>query len=140
MRWLRLIPVGALLLTVAVAAPAIARFVRAAEVGGNVVSTATLAVPTGMGATSSCSAPGSAQVQLTWSPSASSFADGYDVSRGTSPGGPYSLVAHVDGGATTSYTDAAVGMGTSYTYVVQTTGRGWTSEGSNEAAATTPTC
>ena len=55
-------------------------------------------------------------VYLTWAASTSSNVAGYQISRGTTSGGPYTLIGSV--GNTTSYMDTTVVSGTTYYYVV----------------------
>lgn len=105
-----------------------AKFSDAASVSSNSLSAATLAPPTGL-STASAGANG---VTINWTGSASSFEDGYNVLRGTVSGGPYTQVG-TTGGALT-YTDP-VAAGTYY-YVVQATGRGWTSANSSQVTGT----
>jgi fibronectin type 3 domain-containing protein len=71
-------------------------------------------------------------VTLSWT--ASENADGYDVSRATTSGGPYAAV----GSATTeSLTDTGLSAGTRYFYVVQARQEATFSERSNEVVALT---
>jgi hypothetical protein len=60
-------------------------------------------------------------VTLAWNPSVSSNLIGYNVYRGTTNGGPYSLLtpSPIDG---TAYTDSTVTHGTTYYYVVTAVG------------------
>ncbi|HEV2207633.1 MAG TPA: glycoside hydrolase family 2 TIM barrel-domain containing protein [Verrucomicrobiae bacterium] len=87
--------------------------------------TFTPSAPTGLTASA-----GDAQVQLAWN--ASSGATNYNIFRGTSSGGPYTLV-----GACTAVLcmDSGLAPGTYY-YVVSAIGPGGTSPNSNEAHAT----
>jgi hypothetical protein len=55
-------------------------------------------------------------VSLTWTASISANVVGYQISRGTTSGGPYTLIGTV--GNTTSYTDTTVVSGQTYYYVV----------------------
>lgn len=122
------------------ALPSLATF-RPTTAASNTVSTATLQPPTGLGGTTSCSGPGTAQASLTWTATASAFADGYDVYRGTSNGGPYSNIAHVSGGATASYADPGplADGNKHYYYVLKSTfGTSWTSLNSSQANLQTP--
>jgi hypothetical protein len=91
------------------------------------VSTATLAAPTGLAATSSAS--------LSWTATTSSWAAGTRIYRATASGGPYSQIAQITGLATTSYVDNP-GTGTFYYIVRAYYGANWTSGTSNEATAT----
>jgi hypothetical protein len=71
-------------------------------------------------------------VSLTWAASTSSGVTGYQVSRGTSSTGPFTLLASV-GSTTTSYVDTTVVSGSTYFYVVATV------VGSSVSANSTPT-
>ena len=97
---------------------------------GNAFTTTTLAPPTALTATA-----GSGQVNLSWTATASTYATGYQVRRGTASGGPYSQIATVGGRSTTTYSDTTA-TGTVF-YVVLATYQSWTSVNSNEATATT---
>jgi hypothetical protein len=108
----------------------------AQAVGANTFATATLQPPTGLAATASCQSTTRAKITLTWT--AAALADGYDVYRSQTNGGPYAFVVHVNGGATTSYTDGNLRLGRTYYYVVRSTRNAWTSGNSNQAQATTP--
>ncbi len=80
--------------------------------------------PTGLEARGECSGFLQAEVTLSWEPTVSSFADGYEVYRSTVSGGPYERVGVVPGHGTTAYVDENVGVGGTYYYVVKsTTGR-----------------
>ena len=77
-------------------------------------------------------------VALQWQASESSGVSGYNVYRGTSPGGPYSKVSTsaING---TSYTDSGVSSGTTYYYVVTAIASdGSESTYSNQASAVIP--
>jgi subtilisin family serine protease len=82
--------------------------------------------PTGLTATA-----GNAKVTLAWI--ASTGATSYHVSRSTTTGSGYAVVATV---TTTSYTDTGVVNGTKYYYVVSALKAGLESGTSNEATAT----
>jgi tRNA A-37 threonylcarbamoyl transferase component Bud32 len=72
-----------------------------------------------LSAEGACSGWLAAEVTLTWTPTPSRFADGYDVFRATESGGQYDLVAFVPGRQSTEYVDGAVGLGETYFYVVK---------------------
>jgi lysophospholipase L1-like esterase len=86
------------------------------------------AAPTGLAATA-----GNAQVVLNWT--ASSGATGYNVYRGTTPGGE-STTAIATGVTSTSFTNTGLTNGTAYYYKVTATNSSGTSSYSNEASAT----
>ena len=76
-------------------------------------------------------------VDLSWSASTSAIA-GYNVYRGSKPGGPYSkITAALNGG--TSYADGSVQPGQAYYYVATSVdASGSESSYSNEAPAVIP--
>ncbi len=77
------------------------------------------------------------KVNLSWSPSASEVI-GYNVYRGTQPGGPYSLTSDALE-ATTAFSDPSVQPGNTYFYVVTAVdASGVESTFSNEAQAVIP--
>ena len=108
----------------------------AAAVPANSFTTATLQPPTVLPATASCQSLFQARIVLYWT--AASLADGYDVYRATTNGGPYTLIAHVGGGSTTTYTNDNLNTGTTYYYVLRSTRNAWTSVNSTQIQATTP--
>jgi eukaryotic-like serine/threonine-protein kinase len=80
--------------------------------------------PTGVEAEGRCGGLLQAEVTLSWAPTVSSFADGYEIYRATVSGGPYQRVGVVQGHGTTAYLDEDVGIGGTYYYVIKsTTGR-----------------
>ena len=80
--------------------------------------------PSGLEAQGSCSGFLQAEISLSWEPTVSRFADGYEIYRSTVSGGGYERVAFVPGHGTTAYVDEDVGPGGTYYYVVKsTTGR-----------------
>jgi hypothetical protein len=80
--------------------------------------------PTGLEAQGSCSGFLQADVSLSWEPTVSPFADGYEIYRSDVSGGPYQRVGVVQGHGTTAFVDEDVGTGGTYYYVVKsTTGR-----------------
>jgi hypothetical protein len=104
------------------------------------LSTATLEPPTGTAAAAGdCLPVLSIEVEVTWTATASTFADGYQVFRSATSGGPYTLIGTVAGRTTTTFTDADVTFLTTYHYVVQATRDLWRSVNSTQASFTTPT-
>ena len=76
-------------------------------------------------------------VSLTWMPSSSSGISCYNVYRGTTTGGPYSLLKN--GVSSTSYTDSNVQSGSTYYYVTTALNTsGMESAYSGEASAVIP--
>ena len=84
------------------------------------------AAPTGLSAST-----GNSQVILKWN--ASSGATSYTVSRSSTSGGPYSVIANP---STPSYTDTAVTNGTAYYYVVSAGNSYGVSANSSQVSAT----
>lgn len=119
------------------AVPALALWTDTDPVENNAFSTATLQPPSGLAASAGCTLllP---KVDLTWTATTSAKADGYEILRSTTSGGPYSVIATLVGKTTTSYSDTDVVLGTTYHYVARTVYESWTSTDSNEASATTP--
>ena len=76
-------------------------------------------------------------VSLNWSASTSSGVTGYQVSRGTSSSGPFSLLGSV-GATALSYVDTTVASGTTYYYVVATVAGINTSANSTPVSAVVP--
>ena len=104
------------------------------------VSTATLQPPTGTAAgQGDCFPVLTIEVDVTWTATASTFADGYQVFRSATSGGPYTLIGTVAGRTTTTFTDTDVTFLTTYHYVVQATRNLWRSANSTQASFTTPT-
>ncbi|MGH2784234.1 MAG: hypothetical protein ACRDJ1_03150 [Actinomycetota bacterium] len=138
----RRLVVGALIalgsLAGAQASTSAAIFTDGPGVGSNGFTTATLLAPTGLGAAAGCQflAP---KITLNWTATTSTFADGYDVYRSTTNGGPYGAIGHVTGRTTTTYNDASgLSLNTTYYYVLKSTAYGWTSANSSQASAKTP--
>jgi hypothetical protein len=63
-------------------------------------------------------APGLQRVELRWSPSGAYTAHGYEVSRATAPGGPFTSVFSTTRWTTPSYVDTDVEPGMTYYYTV----------------------
>lgn len=125
-RWLVILPVT-LVTWVLLATVAVAAFTATVTASGD-VSTALLHPPTGLAAAGgTCQADQYDSIVLTWTATASTWADGYEVLRSTD-GSTYSLLASLTGVATESYTDSPLAFSTTYTYRVQAVGRGWTSQ------------
>lgn len=113
------------LTTFALAAPALAAWASSATGSATAASTS-LAPPTGLAA--SCGLV-SASIKLDWTASASAWADGYKVSRGTSSGN-YTVFATT---TAVTYTTPALGTGTYY-FTVQATKQSWLSAGAAEVS------
>lgn len=77
-------------------------------------------------------------VSLNWSASTSSGVTGYQVSRGNSASGPFSVLATV-GSTTLTYLDTTVASGTTYYYVIATVAGSSVSSNSSPISAPVPT-
>jgi hypothetical protein len=75
-------------------------------------------------------------VSLNWNASSSSGVTGYNLYRGTTTGGPYTLLTSL--GVATSYTDSSVASGQTYYYVVRALNSSGESGNSNQAQAVVP--
>lgn len=104
------------------------------------VSSASLAAPAGLSAGNGSCTPvtGPRQVDLSWTATASGFADGYEVFRSVTSGAGFTSLGTVAGQGTTTYSDGTVAASVTYYYVVQATKNNWRSANSNEASVTTP--
>jgi hypothetical protein len=131
--------VGLLMVAAAAVVPVSASW-QSAGSAAQQLSTATLQPPTGTAAArGDCFPLLTIEVEVTWTATASTFADGYQVFRSATSGGPYTLVGTVAGRTTTSFTDTDVTFLTTYHYVVQATRDLWRSGNSTQASFTTPT-
>jgi len=92
------------------------------------LGTDTLDPPTGLSAT------GGSSASLAWTATVDTYAAGYEVWRGTTSGGPYSLVSTVTPRTTTSTINTPAASGTYY-YVLSSTFQNWTSVYGNQASA-----
>ena len=118
---------------VAGAAPAAASFLRASSTTLD-VSTATLAPATGLAAGEGLCIKNKSlpTVVLTWTPTTSAFATGYEIARdGT-------VIATVAGPLSATYTDAMVAPSTTYSYSVRAVRNYWRSPWAAPAQVTTP--
>ncbi len=101
---------------------------------GNSVQAGAVAPPTALGA----SVGGPTSIDLTWTPSATAWADGYELYRSLASDSGYASIAVVPGQASSSHADNfSPQPGTSYYYAAETTAGPWTSVASNVASATT---
>lgn len=126
-------------LVVGSAAPAAwASFVEQASVSAS-FSAAVLAPPTGVTAAPVACAASGYSSQLSWTASASTWLDGYEVAMGTRSGGPYAVVPLPAGADPTDTTRTLSGLArkTSYYVVVRTTRSAWRAQG-DEVVVTTP--
>lgn len=129
--------VGALLLLLLVAGPALGSFADGST-AASTLRTTSLSAPTGLSASGGCSGglPKLPRVTLSWTATTTPFATGYDVYRGIGAGSQ-TLLTTLSPRTVTSYVDSAVLVATSYSYSVRTRYLSW-SKASSTASATTP--
>lgn len=113
---------------VLVAEVATAAFTGSASASAT-IDTAVLAPPTSPSAQDGCTTLVSLAVwiDLSWTATASTWADGYRIARSTTSGGPYTVIANVAGQSTTTYRDSGLSLSTTYYYVIRSTKHSWTS-------------
>lgn len=93
-------------------------------------STGTLAAPSSLAA--SCFLLTPTHIRLNWTATSSTWADGYEILRSTTSGGPYTSVGTVSGRNTTMGDNTRPNTGTFF-YVVRATKQLWRSANSNQA-------
>jgi hypothetical protein len=130
-----LVVVAALILAATIAPLALAGFASAIAAGAQTLTSATLAAPTGL----NVSCP-NGPTTLSWTATGSSYADGYDVLRGTTSGGPYPTSFHVSGRTTTTYTDTTTNGTLVYYYVARATKNNWRSANTAQVTIDTSNC
>lgn len=123
-----MVTVAAAVLAGALGAPAVA---AAAFLGTtsatSAVTTDVLLPPTGLAAGAGvCNPVTGDRIVLTWTASASTWRDGYEVARATTPGGPYTVIASPSAAAT-SYADGPLSFSTTYHYAVRAKRNAWRS-------------
>jgi hypothetical protein len=102
------------------------------------LATATLAPPTSTAAAEvACKNNKPPQINITWTPSASSFTTGYTIYRSTTDGSGYTQIGTA-GSSGTSFTDPSTTLAysTTYYYVVDATAQSWSAR-SAQAQVTT---
>jgi hypothetical protein len=92
----------------------------------------------GSSQTVSLSGTGMHDVILSWTASTTTGVVGYNVYRGTTPGGPYPTELNSLPISGTAYTDATVQAGQTYYYVVTAVANGFQSANSDPVSATVP--
>jgi hypothetical protein len=103
------------------------------------ITTAVIGPPGSVAAVrGSCTSGSGRQVQVTWTPAISSAVQGYDILRGTTTSGNFTIVGAVTGRTTTAFTDGTVAASTRYFYAVRSNRSAWHSANSDEDAVTTP--
>ncbi len=102
------------------------------------ISSGSLVAATGLSATPSCLlvVP---QVTLSWTPTTSLQATGYQVFRKTD-GGSYGQIATVSGRTASGYLDTTVSIATTYTYYVRAYVGAWTADSATAAVTTVALC
>jgi serine/threonine protein kinase len=108
------------------------------EATGHGPTRPSLRPPSHLTAEGHCGGAFDADVTVTWRATISTFADGYEVYRGTDSGGPYERVGIVEGRTTTTFEDDGVGSNDTYYYVVRATAGRKVSPASGQAQADTP--
>lgn len=105
---------------------------------GHTVSTGTLEAPTNPGtAPGTCAAAVHDAIVVSWTTTSSTRADGYEILRSITSGGPYSVVGTVAGQTTGTYTDSPLAFSTSYYYAVRAAKNNWRSAATVEVSRTT---
>jgi len=104
-----------------------AAFVSTATGGAQSVTSASLSPASALGG--SCN---SGTASLHWTATPSTFADGYEILRGTASGGPYTHLASVSGRTTVTYNDSTIGSSGSKYYVVKATKGNWRSASTSQ--------
>lgn len=101
------------------------------------LGTGVLAPPTNPAATHGPCTPLNASITISWTPTTSTWADGYEILGSLLATGPYTPLATVDGAATTSYTVNGLSFATTYHYVVQARKANWRSASTAPVSRTT---
>lgn len=108
------------------------------DLAAHTVSTDVLQPPTNPAtANGPCTSGVSTSVVVSWTPTPSTWADGYEVLGALVSGGPYSPVGTVSGASSTSYTVTGLGFATTYHYVVKATKGNWRSAATAQVSRTT---
>ena len=132
----RVVAVAGLLAAASALTPPVSATWQSSGSGGpQTVSTGTLQPPTG---TTACVLLLPTRVRVSWTATPSAFADGYEVLRSGTDGGPYASVGTVAGRTTTTFEDTTATSVTTYYFVVQASKHQWRSGKSTQASATVP--
>jgi len=118
---------------------AMAAFIETAE-AESTFSSDTLEPPTNPATSTAGCLLTRPQIRVSWTATASEWADGYEVGKSLFSGGPYTFVSTVSGQATTSYVDGGLNPLTTYYYVVRATKAGWRSTPTSQVSFTTGIC
>jgi hypothetical protein len=130
-----LVGAAALVLAATIAPLALAGFASAIAAGAQTLTSATLAAPTGLTATCANSI-----ASLSWTATGSSYADGYDILRGTTSGGPYPTTFRITGRTTTTYNDTTTNGIATYYYVARATKNNWRSANTAQITVNSSNC
>lgn len=123
---------------VAGSAAALAEFASGTPAESHAVSTAVLQPPTSPAvAHGSCTPAVRSSVVVSWTPTSSTWADGYVLSRATALSGPYTDIATVSGRATSSYVNTPLPFSTTFHYRVRATKQAWRSANTATVSITT---
>jgi hypothetical protein len=102
------------------------------------INTATLAPATNPAVNfGTCTVAVKDSLVITWTPTTSSWADGYIVARSLLSTGPFVTVGTVSGQSTATFTDTPLLFSTTYYYVVRATKNNWRSADTATVSKTT---
>lgn len=102
------------------------------------LSAGTLQPPTNPAvAHGACTSGLSTSLTVSWTPTPSTWADGYEVLGSLLPTGPFTTVGTVAGASSTSHTVTGLAFGTTYHYVVKATKGNWRSPATAAVSRTT---
>ena len=118
---------------------AVAAFIESAD-AQSTFSSDTLEPPTNPATSTAGCELTRPQIRVSWTATTSEWADGYEVGKSLTPGGPYVFAATVSGQSTTFYIDSGLNALTTYYYVVRATKAGWRSTATSEVSFTTGIC
>jgi hypothetical protein len=135
MRRLAVLVVVVVVVALGAASLAAAQFDSSASTGPMGLTSATLAAPTAPSA--SCN---NGVATIRWTATSSTWADGYDVLRGTTNGGPYPTTFHVNGRTTVSYNDSTINGSSRYYYVIRASKNNWRSSNTTQVTVDSSNC
>ncbi|HEX9969307.1 MAG TPA: fibronectin type III domain-containing protein [Acidimicrobiales bacterium] len=111
---------------------------RGNQTAATTLSAGTLQPPTNPSvAQGPCASGLSTSLVVSWTPTSSTWADGYEVLGSLLPTGPFTTVGTAPGASTTKYTVTGLAFGTTYHYVVKATKGNWRSTATAVASRTT---
>lgn len=104
------------------------------------LATAVLEAPTNPAVTHGACTPGvAASTTISWTPTTSTWATGYEVLRSLLAGGPFTVVGTVSGQSASSYHDTLLPFATPFYYKVQAKKEAWRSPPTAAVTITTKT-